>query len=347
MGTQVWEGQISSTTAQVTSLPSANTNGGTLLTLTADPLGRFVYAAQQATPTGTGSTGVTGVGIFFINPATQALTAGPTTILNAIPNPILVPASGNSIYLTESGAIRAFSVTSNGLIPVAGSPFTVNTVGALSAITPDGRFLISVGSGSAAVFAIDPLNKVPPAEISGSPFITGASGEQAVAISPNGNFLFILTADSTNGRIITLAISSHGSLAVVPECIQTSPKTIGCSAPPVLGPVNIRQETSAIPSMVVDPTSSLLYVLAADTSGASRIAGLQISIAGQLGTLASSPFAQDITPNSMAMDKGGHFLYVGSSQGTLFTYEVTSGGTLGRLSSIASFQATGNMVAVP
>src|SRR5260370_42450316 len=131
------------------------------------------------------------------------------------------------MYVVEDGAVRAFSVSDSGLTQLPGSRFAAATVGSISAITPSGRFLINVGNGQAAVFAMDSAAG-PPVEITGSPFSTGATGEQSFVVSPNGRFLFILTAGSKNGGVIEMTINSDGSLAPVLECHRTSPKTVGC-----------------------------------------------------------------------------------------------------------------------
>jgi hypothetical protein len=280
--------------------------------------------------------------VFSIDPATGLLSRHATTILSNAPGQIAVELSGKWIYVTESGAVRGFSVSGSGLTELPGSPFAAATVGLLSAVTPGGRYLINVGNGQAAVFAIDPATGAPVA-ISGSPFATGTAGEQSVAISPNGSFLFILTAGSSAGDVVEMTIAPNGSLAVAPECHRTSPKTVGCTPP--LGPVGARQGISGVPGMVVDPSSQYLYLLAADSSGATRVVSLGIMNGGGLTSVPGSPFAQNIAPNSMAMDSAGKSLFLGT-QGTIFTYTTAPGAGL-RLSSTPGFIATTNLVSGP
>jgi DNA-binding beta-propeller fold protein YncE len=290
--------------------------------------------------------GSTGIGVFAIDAATGNLTRGTTVALPNAVDGLAIDASGKSIYITENGAIRVFTVSAAGPNQVSGSPFAAATVGRLSALTPDGRFLINVGGGLAAVFAIDPVSGQP-REIAGSPFPTGAGSEQQIAISPNGMFLFILTAGSPNGSLIEMTITSGGILVAITECHRTSPKTVGCLPPPVLGAISSRHGSSATPSMVVDPTSQFLYLLTADANGASRVVGLVLSNSGGMTIMSGSPFAQDVAPNSIAMDSGGKYLYLGG-QGTVSTYAISRAtGVLTPASTAKGFSATSNLVTVP
>src|SRR5260370_12566588 len=95
----------------------------------------------------------------------------------------------------------AFSVSCSGLTKPPGFPFAAATVGSLSAITPSGRFLINVGNGQAAVFAMDSAVGTP-VEIAGSPFSTGATGEQSFVVSPNRRFFFCFSAGAQKGGVI-------------------------------------------------------------------------------------------------------------------------------------------------
>src|SRR5260370_33725171 len=106
----------------------------------------------------------------------------------------------------------AFSVSCSGLTKPPGFPFAAATVGSLSAITPSGRFLINVGNGQPAVFAMYPAVGTP-VEIAGSPFSTGATGEQSFVVTPNGRFCFSLVAGAQNGGVDGSTINSDGVLS--------------------------------------------------------------------------------------------------------------------------------------
>jgi hypothetical protein len=97
--------------------------------------------------------------------------------------------------------------------------------------------------------------------------------------------------------------------------------------------------------MVVDPTSQFLYLLAGDSSGATRVVTLGILNGGGLTSVPGSPFAQNIAANSMAVDSAGKFLLLGT-QGTIFTYTMAPGPSL-LLSSTPGFTATSNLVTGP
>jgi 6-phosphogluconolactonase (cycloisomerase 2 family) len=338
----IWAGKIDSTSGQVSSVAGGQTDGAVIASIGSDPQGRFLYSAQQAN-TGSAQAGSTGIGVFAIDAATGNLTRGTTVALPNAVDGLAIDASGKSIYATENSAIRVFTVSPSGPSQVSGSPFAAATVGRLSALTPDGHLLINVGGGLAAVFAIDPVNGQP-REIAGSPFPTGASSEQQIAISPNGMFLFILTAGSPNGNLIEMTISSGGVLAAITECHRTSPKTVGCFPPPVLGAISSRHGSSATPSIVVDPTSQFLYLLTADANGASRVVGLVLSNSGGMSIMNGSPFAHDVIPNSIAMDSGAKYLYLGAP-GAVSTYAIDGTGRLTLASITKGFSVTSNLVA--
>src|SRR5260370_13831700 len=103
--------------------------------------------------------------------------------------------------------------------------------------------------------------------------------------------------------------------------------------------------------MVVDAASQYLYVLAADSSGFTRVVGLAISTAGGLTTIPGSPFAQEVAPNGIALDSGGRFLFLGSGNrllGTVFTYSIEGpASVLTHVSSTTGFTAISNLVTAP
>src|SRR5260370_568411 len=223
-GSAIWVGRADSGTGQVTSLPTAQTDGATISFLASDPQGRFLYVAQRAD---TGSSGTTGIGVFSIDAATGSLRRNATSLLPSPPSQLAFDASGKSMYVVENGAVRAFSVSDSGLTQLPGSPFAAATVGSLSAITPSGRFLINVGNGQAAVFAMDSAVGTP-VEIAGSPFSTGATGEQSFVVSPNGRVLFILNAGAKKGGGTENTINLDSTLSPVPEDHPPRPTTVGC-----------------------------------------------------------------------------------------------------------------------
>jgi 6-phosphogluconolactonase (cycloisomerase 2 family) len=168
--------------------------------VTVDPTGRFVYAANNQG---------NGISAYAIDPTTGALTLIPGSPFAAgnVPMSVRVEPSGKFAYAINmySNDIWAYSIdgATGALTPVAGSPFatggtypTVYPTGL--AIDPSGKFAYVAnatngGSSTIAGFAIDPgTGALSP--LAGSPFAAGPN-TYSVAVHPSGQFLFVGSND--------------------------------------------------------------------------------------------------------------------------------------------------------
>jgi 6-phosphogluconolactonase (cycloisomerase 2 family) len=208
--------------------------------------------------------------------------------------------------------------------------FTLSTsTGALTAVVPGptrarkGPAALVVSSGTkditytpSFVYVADLAGGVPTlsvndstgalTSVSGSPF--GSGDPRAVAVTPNGQFLYTATGDGSN---------TIGEYSVDTETgALTSIGTIANGDSPY--------------DVAVDPSGRFVYAVAIDTNS---VYGYKInSTTGVLTSISGSPFTTDVVaPDSVAVDPTGRFLMVGNycCTGGVSVYSInTSNGKL-------------------
>jgi 6-phosphogluconolactonase len=169
-------------------------------------------------------------------------------------------------------------------------------------------FVANQGSGNINAFTIDPTNGNL-GTVSGSPFsITPgnvpASHPSSLAISPNGNLLFV--SDPTLGTVSGFSIDSHGTLTA----LSGSPFSMGAGATPVF--------------LTVDPSSRFLYV---SDPAHNSVLGFSIQ-SSSLAPISGSPFVAGSQPAGMTSSPQGAVLYVanhGSNNVSAFVINAGSG----------------------
>jgi 6-phosphogluconolactonase (cycloisomerase 2 family) len=255
-----------------------------------DPSGKFVFM--------NGGIGLPGrMCGFVIDPVTRAWT--PVTPLGATPaavgsNPraVAIEPSGRFVYVAGdlNGTVSGFAVdrVTGVPTPLPGSPFA--TSGFLPipmVIDRSGRFIYvgqSVGSfgGSIAVFAVDAATGAL-AHIPGSPFpnVADGGGIAALALSPDGRFLF------TGG-------SSLATYAVNPV---------------TGGPTRIASRAGYFYGLAVDPTGRFLFGVD-DTDG--RLHGFSIAANGALTSAGAPQSIGTVTRATSAIVSVGDLVYVGN-----------------------------------
>ena len=241
--------------------------------LAVDPSGKFLYAAALASPELAG---------FTIDKSSGALTAiaGSPFSVGTGPTQPVIDQSGRFLYVSDildpQGGILGFSInpTSGVLTPLSGSPFPTLPQAEPSGLVsvPSGKFLYAALSNdySIAAFAIDPasgaLTTVP-----GSPFVIGAAASTGyifgpIATDPSGNFLYVLSINSSGSSISVFAIDPSSG---------------------VLTPTNGSPFFVAIGitgGLAVDSSGKFLYIAGGDTS-----AILALSIDGATGAVTPLP----------------------------------------------------------
>lgn len=298
---------------------------------------------------------------YTVNPLTGAIT--PTTQgwtwAHWGPVDIASDPGGYRLYVANQGShdIDAYFIYRNtgDLYQVPGSPFPIAGVGHRIVVHPSGAF-VYVSS------ATETSSGIPPADINafavqsdgslkpvpGSPVpIPGGTGLPALAMDPQGEYLYASSITSGGGAVAAFTIDSvNGALTPVPGSPFVIP--VGACKPGA----DFCQESPT--DLAIEPTGKYLYgVLGIE----SALAGFAIDRAtGTLSDLPGSPYPElsaegnfcpfdafGACPNSWteSIDPNGKFIYVADSQfndisifqldestGAL-SYAGTSGNTLG------------------
>jgi 6-phosphogluconolactonase len=178
------------------------------------------------------------------------------------------------------------------------------------AMTPNGSFLYALNqtSGNISAFTVDPANGnltviFPPGSNS-PPFFGSFVGPSSIAISPNGDLLFV--AVPSQHAISAFAIDSKGVLTQA-----ASPLTLGAGVTPAF--------------VMVEPSGHFLY---ATDSTSNAVLGFSIQSGGALTPINGSPFAAGSQPVAMTANPQGSLLYVGnrgSNDVSAFVIDAASG----------------------
>lgn len=258
--------QIDSSTGALTPLGGSEPPAGNdPVSITVDPTGRFVYAADYATDV---------VFAYAINPGTGALTpvSGSPFATGHLPNWVTIDPSGSFLYTANNGStVSGFSIDprSGALTPVPGSPFATAEAMAI-AIDPAGKFafVASLNSADVLAFTIDhgtgTLSPVP-----GSPFSTGCSpgggspwpitcSSTDLTVDTSGAFLYV-----TSGSLNTIAGFSidpaTGALtALTGSPFATAPAPFGIAARGAFVYVGYNSAVTSVATFAVNATSGEL-----------------------------------------------------------------------------------------
>lgn len=226
---------------------------------------------------------------------------------------IAVSPDGNHAYAPKGTGLATYSIGADGALGAVDSSSDSPGAGAAAAVTPDGRFVyLAIGPGQSRIstFSVSSATGVlsPVAVSALAPSDTIVPGDAGMAISPNGQFLY-LSSHSTLGRIEAYTIvSSTGGLSPV-------------SGSPFTSPVSPRE-------LVLDPSGKFLF--AATGSG---VAAYSVdATSGALAAVAGSPFGSS-RMDHVVVDASGHFLYATSLLTPIAAYTIDQ--KTGALSAIA------------
>ncbi|HKD78616.1 MAG TPA: beta-propeller fold lactonase family protein [Candidatus Angelobacter sp.] len=307
-----------------------------IIQITADSRGRFVYVLNvEASAVGM-LIGNPGIGGFKVDQQTGALTAVPGS-------PIVFPA-GNDNLLAVDGTDH-FVFEPNGQGNLASSGFDVylidqntgaltkttstsNTppVGSFSIASPNGQFLFNAGNGQVAAFSIvSPTGQL--LAVAGTPLSTiGSAGP--MAITADSKFLYV--ANQVEGTVTVFTVSSGGALSVV----AGSPFAIDPGAQ----------------FIKLTPDARFLYVAAFNSANAVAPATVKgYSVNPAVGAFVPITGAIVNNANSFTLDQQGKFAFI-SVPGTLFTYGIDPvTGALTQLShtTAPSSDDANDLIAVP
>jgi 6-phosphogluconolactonase len=242
----------------------------------------------------------------------------PNFPVGSAPSSVVVHTSGNFLYIADFAGndVTLLDInTGNGnlSVPVSNSvvisvnPQNVFPTGlgpvavVMSSVSP---FLYTANQtdGSVSAFTVDPgaggLTAL--ANFTINPVVHPT----AMAISPTGNFLFVVNDD---GSIAVLSIGTNGALTEV-------------------GGATVSLGTGVTPtSVVVEHSGRFLYV--ADPAH-NAVLGFSISTTGALAPISGSPFAGGSLPSGLGADPQGAFLFAanaGSNDVSAYLIDANSG----------------------
>jgi lactonase family protein with 7-bladed beta-propeller/IPT/TIG domain-containing protein len=303
-------------TGALTAIPGSpfQTTSGPV-SLTSDPLGKFLYVASNID----NLVPAPDISAYTINPATGVLTPilGSPFVSGLALSSVVVDSTGKFLYTAETGvsnsgtdfdSISEFSIDATGALTpfsqtgcvIAGASLLGDGSARAVVASPAG-FIFTVNDAvltSACSYSISTGGALQP--VAGSPFplsIVPSDVPFALAIDPFGKFLYTVNQNSITGRVDISGMSispGSGALTAIPG-----------------SPFFSQQVGGTGNSLAPDPLGRFIYILAGG-----NISGYSINPTnGVLSLLAGFPLtaSQEIGSTSMAVDPSGKFLYIASS----------------------------------
>ncbi len=281
--------------------------------------GAIIYVSNS------GSNSVSG---YTVNSTTGGLTAIAGSPFPNIPTPSAIVVSSNGLFAyvanSQTNNVTAFRVGTNGALLLGGAtsgssnPISVGTTPRALAISRDSQFLYVANSGSddVSVFTIGTaggLTLVPQAEGRSKPVGAGVSSPVALAIAPNGRFLYVAT--NTSNMVTTFQVDSSGVLTLMPQ------------AGPGTNPIS--SGGTGLTALTLSPNGQFLYAL----NGASNnVTMFRVETSGLLTLIppaGSNPMSTGgTTPNGLAVGEDGAHLYIANGGGTISVFSIGSNGLL-------------------
>jgi len=295
---------------------AVNPSGQGQESITTDVNGKFLYLANAA------SSEISG---FAINNATGELSplANSPFTAGLQPSSIVLDASGKFAYVTNqgSGNLSAFSIDAGGnLLPLTVPTYSAGSGPVQAAFDPSGSFLYVADSAGNTISAFK-FNADGSLTSLGAPTPSGGNGPQAMAFDASGAHLYVLNKSSNQINILNIN-SSTGALSLAGGSYPVGANSL---------------------AMISDPTGARLY---AASAGSNTVYGFGINPAtGALTNIAGSPFAVPGSPQALAMDAAGFYVYtVNGSTDEASIFAVQANGVLVLVKSTRARKAPGAMV---
>lgn len=284
------------------------------------------------------NSGANSVSGYSVNPATGGLTAIAGSPFSDVSTPSAIAVSANGLFAyvanSQTNKVTAYRVGTNGALGFVDStsanpnPVSVGTTPRALAVSKDSQFLYVANNGSddVTVFKIGTaggLTHVPQTEGRSKPVSTGVSSPVALAIAPNGRFLYVGT--STSNMVTTFQVDASGVLTLIPEAVPgTNPIASG---------------GNGLTAMALSPNGQFLYV----TNGASNsVTMFRVESSGLLTLIqptSSNPIATGgTTPNGIVVAADGAHVYIANGGGTVSTFSIGSNGFLTLVPAVGAAQ---------
>ena len=278
---------------QISGSPYAVGDGPTSLVI--HPSGKFLYVANAGQ-------NENDISLFTIGSKGTLTEVFPrTSVAPAASQPQLleIDPNGTFLYVLNSGSnnISVFTIdaTKGSLAPLVGSPFPIGLSALNMKLTPSGNFLyVGSGSGTTQLSGLVEgfsVNAGVLQSIGATP--TDGINPNGLTIDPTGTYLYV--ANSGSPSISIFSIASNGGLTEV----QGSPIS----------------DTYTVPiSLIFDVSGKYLYVA---NQASNNVASYAISTSSGLPsilttTTTTGAFATEASPNFLAADPNGKYLFVGN-----------------------------------
>jgi 6-phosphogluconolactonase (cycloisomerase 2 family) len=212
-------GVLSAVSASPISTNASDDTSHSGISLAVTPDGKFLYAGSTGfdSQSNIGPIAIFSIGTTGALAATGASTSvgGPIYSMKVSPaGKFLVVAF--SPFLSSQSQIAVFAIQSDGsLQETANSPFTISSATATMATSLDmncAGSLLFAGGNSVDIYSFNLASNGQLSAVAGSPFATGVSSNQVVALSTDDNTLF---SSSQGGNTVTaFAVNADGSLTL-------------------------------------------------------------------------------------------------------------------------------------
>lgn len=290
-----------------------------VIQVTGDSRGRFVYVLNvEASAVGM-LIGTPGIGGFKVDQQTGALTTVPgNPIIFPVRNDNLITLDGLGRFLFEpngqgnlaSTGFDVYLVDQNtGALTKTTSTSNAPPVGGFTVASANGQFLFNAGNGLVQAFSIvAPTGQL--LAVPGTPLPTAGSAGP-IATSADGKFLYI--ANQMEGTVTVFAIGASGALSAV----SGSPFGIDPGAQ----------------ALALTPDGKFLYVAAftpTSTGANQTVKGYAVNPV--VGSFAPVTGAVVNNVDAVTIDFSGRFAYI-SAPGSLFTFGINP--TTGALSQLS------------
>lgn len=287
--------------------------------------GFFAYAANSQTNNVTAfRVGTNGA---LLRGESTTATPNPASVGTA-PRALAISQDSRFLYVANSGSdsVTVFSIGTAGVLtripPTSANPNPVAAGGsaplALTTSSP-GRFLYVANgtSNTVTAFQIETsglLTQVPPAGPGTNPISVSGTGLTALAMSPNGQFLYV--TNGTSNTVTTFQVATSGLLTLVPPTVSNpNPVSTGGATPN---------------SITVASNGAYLYI----ANGEGNVSAFAVGSNGLLTLVPASgttlnPTPAGSSPTAVTISQDGRFLYVANRGGSVSAYTIVSGsGTL-------------------
>ena len=281
-----------------------NTKGNSVTKLSSTGAVSGTYSVSAGTP---GPVAIDHSGnIWIVNTSSNSITE--ITSTGSITKTFSFSSSPNSVAIDQSGNVWVSNGT-NTLTELTGATTGPQyfPIGPSTSTTQYFLYVGNLNDNTVSAYTINTSSGALTA-INGSPFASG-TGPKGIAISSTGKLIYITNFSNSNISAYTIN-SSTGVL----ETINGSPFAAATGSNNLI-------------SDVVDPTGEFLY--ASNWSESGDVYAYTInSTTGVISSVNGSPFATGNSPNSIAIDMTGKFLYVAnhdSDNVSAFSINTSSG----------------------